>query len=274
MMLMIKKRLMEFFEEDVPFWDVTSVIGKKIEAEIVSKSNGVLAGVEVAKIGFEMADVDVLESLRDGEKTKPGDVVMRVIGDSRKVFFVERTLLNILMRMSGIASATAELVKLAKSVNEKVRIAGTRKTTPGFRIFEKMAIEIGGGDPHRFSLSDCVLIKRNHILVAGGLVEAIRFAKEKSSFTKKIEVEVSKPEEAILAVGEGVDAIMLDNFSVNDVERTMTLLKKEGVEVLVEVSGGITPENVVAYARTGVDIISSGYITHSPKALDFSLRVL
>ncbi|MEM0203393.1 MAG: carboxylating nicotinate-nucleotide diphosphorylase [Archaeoglobaceae archaeon] len=273
-MMSIKRKLMEFFEEDVPFWDVTFVPRKKVEAEIVSKSDGVLAGVEVAKIGFEMADVDVLGALRDGERIKAGDVVMTLGGDSGKLFCVERTLLNILMRMSGVATATAELVRLAKGVNEKVRIAGTRKTTPGFRIFEKMAVEIGGGDPHRFSLSDCVLIKGNHITVAGGLIEAIRFAKEKSSFTKKIEVEVSRPEEAILAVREGVDAVMLDNFGVGEVEKTIALLEKEGIDVLVEVSGRITPENVIAYARTGVDVISSGYITHSAKALDFSLRVL
>ena len=273
MMLKIKEKLLEFFEEDVPFWDVTFVPRKKVEAEIISKSDGVLAGIEVAKIGFEMVNVDVVKSLRDGDRIRAGDVVMRVIGDSEKLFSCERTILNILMRMSGIASATAELLRLARSVNKKVRIAGTRKTTPGFRIFEKMAIEIGGGDPHRFSLSDCVLIKRNHIIVAGGLIEAIRFAKEKSSFTKKIEVEVSKPEEAILVAKE-VDAIMLDNFSVDEVEKTMNLLREEGIDVLVEVSGGITPENVVAYARSGVDVISSGYITHSARALDFSLRVL
>ncbi|MFN3384013.1 MAG: carboxylating nicotinate-nucleotide diphosphorylase [Archaeoglobaceae archaeon] len=274
MMLKIKKRLMEFFEEDVPFWDVTFVPRKKVEAEIISKSSGVLAGIEVAKIGFEMFNVDVVESLKDGDRIRAGDVLMRVIGDSEKLFSFERTILNILMRMSGIATATAELLKLARSVNEKVIIAGTRKTTPGFRIFEKMAIEIGGGDPHRFSLSDCVLIKRNHIIVAGGLIEAIRFAKERSSFTKKIEVEISRPEEAILVAKEGVDAVMLDNFSVDEVEKTMNLLREERIDVLVEVSGGITPENVVAYAKSGVDVISSGYITHSSKALDFSLRVL
>lgn len=272
--IVIKKKLLEFFEEDFPFGDITFVPEKEIRANIITKSNGVLAGIEVAKLGFEIANVKVLKAMRDGDRIKPGDVVLEIEGLSSKIFAVERTILNILMRMSGIATATAEMLRLARSVNEKVKIAGTRKTTPGFRIFEKIAIEIGGGDPHRFSLSDGILIKGNHLILVGDLREAIRIVKNRASFTKRIEVEVRNPEEALIAAREGVDVIMLDNFSIEEVKNTMEMLRRERIKVLVEVSGRITPENVIDYAKAGVDVISSGYITHSSKALDFSLEIV
>jgi len=270
----IKKKVLEYLEEDLYYGDITYVEEKRVRAKIVSKDTGVIAGVRVAKIAFESFGVNVFESIRDGTRIKNGDTIMEIEGNSRDIIMLERTILNILMRMSGIATVTSEMVEKARSVNPRVRIAATRKTTPGFRIFEKMAVEIGGGDPHRFGLGDCVMIKDNHIAVAGDLVKAIRLAKL-VSFTKKIEVEVKSIDEALIAAREGVDIIMLDNFKPREVEETINLLERENLrdKVLVEVSGGITPKNVKEYAKTGVDIISSGYITHSAKALDLSLIV-
>ncbi len=270
----IKKKVLEYLEEDLYYGDITFVEEKRVRAKIVSKDTGVIAGVRVAKIAFESFGVNVFESIRDGTRIKNGDTIMEIEGNSRDIIMLERTILNILMRMSGIATVTSEMVEKARSVNPRVRIAATRKTTPGFRIFEKMAVEIGGGDPHRFGLGDCVIIKDNHIAVAGDLVKAIRLAKL-VSFTKKIEVEVKSIDEALIAAREGVDIIMLDNFKPREVEETINLLERENLrdKVLVEVSGGITPKNVKEYAKTGVDIISSGYITHSAKALDLSLIV-
>ncbi len=271
----IKKKILEYLEEDLYYGDATYVESKDVRAKIISKDNGVIAGVRVAKIAFESFGINVLNSIKDGNKVKKGDIVMEIKGNSKDILMLERTVLNILMRMSGIATATAEMVEKARSVNPNVRIAATRKTTPGFRIFEKMAVEIGGGDPHRFGLGDCVLVKDNHIAVAGDLVKAIRLAKY-ASFTKKIEVEVRSAEEALIAAREGVDIIMLDNFKPKEIEKVIELLERKGLRktVLLEASGGITPENVKEYAKTGVDIISSGYITHSAKALDLSLNVI
>ncbi len=270
----IKKKVLEYLEEDLYYGDITFVEEKRVRAKIVSKDTGVIAGVRVAKIAFESFGVNVFESIRDGTRIKNGDTIMEIEGNSRDIIMLERTILNILMRMGGIATVTSEMVEKARSVNPRVRIAATRKTTPGFRIFEKMAVEIGGGDPHRFGLGDCVMIKDNHIAVAGDLVKAIRLAKL-VSFTKKIEVEVKSIDEALIAAREGVDIIMLDNFKPREVEETINLLERENLrdKVLVEVSGGITPKNVKEYAKTGVDIISSGYITHSARALDLSLIV-
>ncbi len=272
---MIRRRLAEYLEEDLFYGDITRVEDRTVKAVIVSKDTGTLAGARVAEIAFDMFGVDVLNSLPDGERIRRGDTVMEIEGSSADVLMLERTVLNIIARMSGIATATAEMVERARSVNPEVKIAATRKTTPGFRMFEKMAVAIGGGDPHRFGLGDCVLVKDNHVAVAGNLVKAIRIARM-ASFTKKIEVEVRSVKEALMAAREGADIVMLDNFSVEDVRRAIKLLEGEGLRdnVIVEASGGITPENVAEYAETGVDVISSGYITHSARSLDFSLRVL
>ncbi len=271
----IKKKILEYLEEDLYYGDATYTEDKKVRAKIISKDSGVVAGIRVAKIAFESFGINVLNSVEDGDPIGRGDIIMEVEGSSRNILMLERTVLNILMRMSGIATVTAEMVEKARSVNPKVRIASTRKTTPGFRIFEKMAVEIGGGDTHRFGLGDCVLIKDNHIAVAGDLVKAIRLAKS-ASFTKKIEVEVRSVEEALIAVKEGVDIIMLDNLKPREIKDVVETLEREGLRerILVEASGGITPKNVKKYAKTGVDVISSGYITHSAKALDLSLTVV
>jgi len=231
--------------------------------------------VEEARLAFELLGAHVVEARADGSPVRPGDVVMRVRGPARSLLAAERTALNFLMRMSGIATATAELLARAREANPCVRLAATRKTAPGLRHFDKKAVELGGGDTHRLRLDDCVLIKDNHLAVVGDVAEAVRRAREAVSFTRKIEVEVSSPEEALEAARAGADIVMLDNFTVEEVRRALKLLEEEGLreKVLVEASGRIGPDNIADYAGTGVDIISCGYITHSARALDFSMEL-
>ncbi|MBS7248949.1 MAG: carboxylating nicotinate-nucleotide diphosphorylase [Candidatus Jordarchaeales archaeon] len=276
----IRGFLASFLLEDLGFGDVTSeaVIPENVivEARIVCKEDGVIAGVSEASELFKMIGIDVVTMVRDGERVKKGDVVMELRGDARAILGAERTVLNLMMLMSGVATETARLVEKARRVNGKVRVAGTRKTTPGFRYFEKKAIELGGGDPHRFRLDDLILIKDNHIKIVGSVAEAIKRAKEKASFSKKIEVEVSSPNEALEAVLSGADIIMLDNMSVENVEKTIRNLKEHGLreKVIIEVSGGINFQNIEEYAALGVDVISTGHVTHSSKALDLSLDIV
>ena len=274
-----EEKIREALEEDLGFGDITSslVVPEDIvaEAEVVAKEEGVLAGVEEASFVFKLLGCRVLKAMEDGSPVGPGDVVLRVEGPARALLAAERTALNFLMRMSGIATATAELIRKARQANPKVRVAATRKTAPGLRYFDKKAVELGGGDTHRLRLDDCVLIKDNHIAIVGNVAEAVRKAKQTVSFTKKVEVEVEKPEDALKAARAGADIIMLDNFTVEDVVKALRMLEEAGLRstVLIEASGRITADNVAQYAATGVDIISCGYLTHSARALDFSMRI-
>ncbi|RLI07365.1 carboxylating nicotinate-nucleotide diphosphorylase, partial [Candidatus Bathyarchaeota archaeon] len=212
----------------------------------------------------------------EGSRVRPGDVVMRVRGPARALLAAERTALNFLMRMSGIATATHAMVEEARKANPEVRVAATRKTAPGLRAFDKRAVEVGGGDTHRLRLDDCILIKNNHLALVGDVGEAVRKAREMASFTKKVEVEVRSPEEAVEAARAGADIIMLDNMTVEEVREALRRLEEEGLRsrVLVEASGRIGLEEAADYAGAGVDIISSGFLTHSARALDFAMRVL
>jgi len=275
----VKSDLERFLLEDLGFGDVTSeaVIPEEveIEGEIISKERGIIAGVNEAKMVFEMVGVKVDVKVKDGDAVEKGQVIMKVKGRARTILGAERTALNILMIMSGIATETAKIVETARRLNSKVRVACTRKTTPGFRYFEKKAVEAGGGDPHRFRLDDMILIKNNHVKIVGSVSEAIRRARERASFSKKIEVEVSEPRDALEAALSGADVIMLDNMSKEKVRETLMLLEQKGVrkDVIIEVSGGISLENVEEYAELDVDVLSLGYVTHSSKALDLSLYV-
>jgi nicotinate-nucleotide pyrophosphorylase (carboxylating) len=188
---------------------------------------------------------------------------------------MERTILNLLMRMSGIATATSQMVQKARERNPDIRVAATRKTTPGLQFWEKEAVRVGGGDTHRYRLDDAVLIKDNHLALVGDVELAIRRARQYASFTKKIEVEVENLQDAISAAEEGADIIMLDNMSVDQIERVLEVLIEKGLrdKVLIEISGGIDPNNIAEYAGTGADIISSGYLTHSAGVLDLSLEI-
>ncbi|WP_456424009.1 carboxylating nicotinate-nucleotide diphosphorylase [Thermococcus sp.] len=268
--------LLRFIEEDAPFGDVTSEViipeGMKARAVIIAKQNGVIAGVEEAKALFEHFGIEVCVKRHDGEEVKKGDTILELTGDARAILLVERTALNVMGRMSGIATEVRKLVKKVKAVNLSVRIAGTRKSL--LKPIDKRAILIGGGEPHRFSLSDAVLIKDNHLALVP-LEEAIRRAKSFSVY-KVVEVEVESLEDAIKAARAGADVIMLDNMTPEKIEETVDALKREGLRerVKIEVSGGITPENIESYARLDVDVISLGYLTHSVKNFDVSLEIV
>ena len=201
--------------------------------------------------------------------------IMKISGDARTILSGERTLLNLLSRMCGIATATRQLVKKIQKAKLRTKVACTRKTAPGLLYFDKKAVLVGGGDTHRLHLDDMILIKDNHIVMAGNLQVALRRAKERASFSKKIEVEVSRVTEALRAAQSGAHIIMLDNFSPQQIAKTVALLKKRKVygKILLEASGGITKENVVVFASTGVDIVSLGEITNSSEALDISLEI-
>lgn len=268
--------LLRLLEEDAPFGDVTSeaVIpeGTKARAVIIAKQDGVIAGVEEAKALFEHFGVKVSVRKRDGEEVRKGDVILELEGDARAILLVERTALNVMGRMSGIATEVRRLVEKVRAVNPKVRIAGTRKTL--LKPLDKRAILIGGGEPHRFSLSDAILIKDNHLALVP-LGEAIRRAKAFSTY-KVVEVEVETLEDAIKAAKAGADVVMLDNMTPEEIERTIEALRREGLRerVKIEVSGGITPENIGEYARLDIDVISLGYLTHSVKNFDVSLEIV
>lgn len=254
------------------YGDVTSelIADKMVEAEIIARERGVLAGLEEAMKIFEYLGLKTNSKTRDGNKLRKEEVILTVKGSSRKILQGERLALNFLGRMSGIATLASEYAVRAKGA----RIAGTRKTTPGFRKFEKKAIALGGGDPHRFCLSDAVLIKNNHIAITG-LENAIRNARKKASFTKKIEVEVENTEDAIKAARLGADIIMFDNMKPEEIEKAIAELKKLGLRdrLVLEASGGVTLANIANYAKTGVDVISTGALTHSSPWLDIGLKI-
>jgi len=268
--------LLRFLEEDVPFGDVTSeaVIPENLEAEavIISKQDGVIAGLEEAKALFEHFGVKVELKAKDGDEVKKGTVVIKLKGNARKILLVERTALNIMGRMSGIATQTRKLVEKIRTVSPKVRVAGTRKTL--LKPLDKKAILIGNGEPHRFSLSDAILIKDNHLALVP-LEEAIKRAKTFSVY-KIVEVEVESLEDALKAAKAGADVIMLDNMTPEQIKEVLEALKHEGFrdKVKIEVSGGITEENIQDYAKLDIDVISLGALTHSVKNFDVSLEIL
>lgn len=271
----MRSKFHEFLKEDIGPGDVTSELvvaaDAKARGTIVCKEACVLAGAEEASKVFEELGLRVVSRKRDGTRLRKGDSVLVVKGYARAILAGERLALNIVMRMSGIATLTHSLVDKCRRVNPAIRVAATRKTTPGFRDFEKKAVLVGGGDPHRMGLYDAVLIKNNHIRLAGGVREAMKRAR-KGSFTKKIEIEVEDRTQAFDALEGGADVIMLDNFPPGEAKRLSRELKKARPDILVEVSGGITPENIEKYASSA-DIISIGSLTHSFRSIDFSMKV-
>ncbi len=263
--------------EDEGFGDITSnaVVeeGKIVSAYIKSKDEGILAGIDVIRDLFEEFGVNVSFWLKDGTEISHGDVLISLKGDARTILLLERTALNMLMRMSGVATAANHYVGLVKDFD--VRVAGTRKTSPAIGKFDKYALKVGGADPHRFSLDDMVLIKDNHIATCASPLEALLKAKANTSFSKKIEIEVESLEDAIDCVKNGADIVMLDNMNPDEVKEVLDELEELNIRQnsLIEVSGGITDETIVDYASLGVDIISIGALTHSSRSLNFSLKI-
>ena len=261
------------FKEDMPNGDITTdiLIDKNSisEAVYIAKEEGIIAGIEVAKRTFELLDekIDFETKVNDGERVNSGDIIAIIKGNTGAMLKAERTALNILQRMSGIATKTREMVDAVEGY--KAKIVDTRKTMPGIRILDKYAVRIGGGENHRFGLSDGVLIKDNHISACGGIKEAVKKAKENVPHTIKVEVEVESIEGVKEALEAKADIIMLDNMEHTTMTEAVNLIDGKS---LVEASGNVTTEKVKEIAKTGVDIISSGALTHSVKALDISMR--
>ncbi|MBQ6846468.1 MAG: carboxylating nicotinate-nucleotide diphosphorylase [Oscillospiraceae bacterium] len=241
------------------------------EVELICKEDGVIAGLDVFKRVFELLDdrTEVFFECKDGEYVKNGQKLGTVRGDIRVLLSGERTALNYLQRMSGIATYTRKIADLLKGT--KTKLLDTRKTTPNMRVFEKYAVKVGGGYNHRFNLSDGILLKDNHIGAAGGVKQAIRMAKEYAPFVRKIEVEVENLDMLKSALEAGADIIMLDNMSVEDMKEAVRLTAGKAE---TECSGNVTKENVARLVDIGVDYISSGAITHSAPILDLSLKNL
>ena len=276
----LRDKLREMLMEDIGFGDITTsaLIADHVTAKacIIADEAGLITGLEEANLLFKELGVEVKRSLKDGEKVTPGSVIMELQGPAKSILMGERVALNLLMRMSGIATMTSKTVEKAKAVNPKIIVAGTRKTMPLLRVFDKKAIKIGGGDTHRWRLDDCVLVKDNHLALVGDVKQAVRRARKAVSFSKKIEIEVQSPEDAVKAARARADIVMLDNMSLNSISETIKRLIDEGLrdKILIEASGGITLENAAEYAKTGVDIISMGCLTHSVKALNLKLTIL
>ena len=269
--------LLQFIEEDAPFGDITSaaiIPDITCDAVIKAEQDGIIAGIEEASRLFSHFGVSVTHPVHDGDSVCQNTSILLLTGDAKKILLVERTALNIIGRMSGIATQTRKIVDIVSAVNPGCRVAGTRKTCPGLRILDKKAIKMGGGDPHRMSLSDGILIKDNHLALVP-LRNAILTAKKGSAY-KKIEIEVETPENALSAAKAGADIIMLDNMNPGQISRTLSILKREGLRdhVIIELSGGIDESSLHEYAQTGVDVISLGVLTHSVKNFSVNLEII
>lgn len=288
MIVLYMDQIEAYIEEDAPRGDVTSeavLQDQEVQAYIIVKEDAVVACLEEI-VGFlKSKGLTVLPLVKDGDKVPANTRIMVLKGSALKILLYERVVLNILMRSFGIATNTRRIVEQCRQVNPKIIVACTRKTTPGFRYFEKKAVYLGGGDPHRYSLSDAVLIKDNHLFLIGNISEAVRRAKgtvfnhvnvpefARHSFAfEKLEVEVETLKDALNAAEAGADIVMLDNFTPEDARDAYNQLKSRYPNIIVEVSGGITEENVKDYARYA-DVVSMGSLTHSYKSVDLSLEM-
>jgi nicotinate-nucleotide pyrophosphorylase (carboxylating) len=288
----IQMDLRDFLDEDIGSGDITTeaLLGnEEATGVIIAKERCVLAGLEEAKIVFEQFGLQVKLLAADGQVIKKPGPVLTITGKAHAILKGERTALNIIMRMSGVATKTRAIVDKCRPVNPNIIVACTRKTTPGFRFFEKKAVFLGGGDTHRYGLDDAILIKDNHLKVLGSVKKALEKAKARSKellerstdapdFAKgsfayqKIEIEVEDLAGAKEAAKAGADIIMLDNFKPKDAAKAYKAVKQIDPDILVEVSGGMNEKNVLLYARNA-DVISFGSLTHSYKSIDFSLEL-
>ena len=275
MKLNADRLIMSALQEDITSEDITTnsvMPGYRLgEVDLICKEDGVIAGLDVFKRVFELLDENtkVTFTVKDGDLVKKGEKIGRIEGDIRVLLSGERTALNFLQRMSGIATYTRKIADLLKG--SKTKLLDTRKTTPNMRIFEKYAVKVGGGYNHRYNLSDGILLKDNHIGAAGSVAEAIRMAKEYAPFVRKVEIEVENLDMLKEALEAGADIIMLDNMSVEDMKEAVKLAAGKAE---TECSGNVTKENVARFVDIGVDYISSGALTHSSPILDLSLKNL
>lgn len=273
--LHLDETILSALREDIPWEDVSAnavvKAGTRGTAELLCKQDGVIAGLEVFARTFTLLDesAEVRLFAKDGDEVKSGTKVAEVTAEMRALLSGERTALNFLGRMSGIATYTRKVAKLLEGTN--TRLLDTRKTTPNLRIFEKYAVRAGGGQNHRFNLSDGVLLKDNHIGAAGSVTAAIRCARAYAPFVRKIEIEVETIEQLEEALAAGADIVMLDNMNEETLKKAVKLAKGRAE---TEISGNVTKENIAKYVSYGVDYISSGALTHSAPVLDLSLKNL
>lgn len=270
--LLVEENVKRALNEDLQYGDITTeavVIDNRIaKVDIIAKEDGIIAGTEVFEMVFKiLGHVEVSFSVKDGDEIKKGEHLGYVLGDAKNILMGERVALNYMQRMCGIATLTREFTK--KLEGTKVRLLDTRKTTPNMRLFEKYAVKVGGGTNHRFGLNDGVMIKDNHIEAAGGIKNAIFLAKENSPFVRKIEVEVESIEQLYEALEAKADIIMLDNMDIETLKKAVILIDGNAE---VEASGNVTLDTISEIAKTGVDFISTGAVTHSFKVLDISMK--
>lgn len=275
MKLNVDKFILSALKEDISSEDVSTnaVMPDSVpgEVDLVCKEDGIICGLQVFARVFELLDekTESLFFVKDGDKVKAGDLMGKVRGDIRVLLSGERTALNYLQRMSGIATYTNSIAKLLEGTS--IKLLDTRKTSPNNRIFEKYAVRAGGGNNHRYNLSDGVLLKDNHIGAAGGVAKAIAMAKAYAPFVRKIEVEVENLDMVKEAVNAGADIIMLDNMSTEEMREAIKIIDKKAE---IEISGNVTKENIERLTELGVDYISSGALTHSAPIMDISMKNL
>ena len=279
--IIIEEKIKEFLKEDCMYSDVSShIIPEKssVSAKIIAKSGGFISGLEEIEILFNMLSVEINLRKKDGEEVNQGDIVLELEGPPRKILLGERIGLNLLTHMSAITTTVKKYLKIVNNSGKNVKIACTRKTLPGLRIFEKKAVYLAGigADTHRFSLDDMVLLKDTHLRYYNGDVEKLlKDVKKRVSFTKKIEIEIEKTEDVLIAARNGADILMLDNMKPEQVEKALNLLIKNDLrgKVIVEISGGISMENIMLYLKTEPDVISMGNLTLFPsEQVDLSLK--
>lgn len=265
--------LLSALREDIGTGDITTncciPAENRSEAYFLAKEDGVICGIDIAQRVFSLVDerITVIPKRKDGDFVKHGDIIAEVIGPSRGILTGERVALNLMQRLSGVATATAKAVAAVSGT--KTKIADTRKSTPGLRVLEKYAVRVGGGHNHRFNLSDGVLIKDNHIAAAGSIAAAINAARAAAPHVMKLEVETETLDEVSQALAAGADIIMLDNMSLELISQAVKLVDGRAI---TEASGNMGEKNLSEVAATGVDFISIGALTHSVKSLDISLK--
>ncbi len=275
----VEERLREFLKDDIGWGDITSEAliddGQMAKGRLYFREDGVAAGLDEVATIFRILGCEVNAIERDGSSVSRDQTLMEISGPAKALLAGERTALNILGRMAGIATTVSKIAAQVSKVNPSTKVAATRKTMPGLGELDKKAVALGGGDTHRFRLDDCVLIKDNHLALLPSITEAVRAARRAVSFTKKIEVEIESLEGAVEAAEAGADIIMFDNMPPEEIERCLARLSELGLREgrVYEASGGITPENVGEYAASGVDVISMGSLTHSVRALDVKLEI-
>ena len=269
------QELRKFLSEDLGKGDVTSKLLKKkqVTANIITRQEAIVSGTKFAKQIFGLKNCKAKIIKKDGSRVRTNQIIIEISGDASAILSCERTALNLLSRMCGITTRTRQLCKLIRKTNIKTKLFATRKTAPGLRYFDKVAVEVGGGEKHRMTLNDMIMLKDNHISVEKSIFSLITKAKKTG---QKIEIEVENEKDAVLAATLGVDIIMLDNFSPKQAKSAIKNLETLNLRknIKIEISGGVNEKNIMQYATLGVDMISVGEITNSPKGIDLSLEII